>query len=186
MNMEWLSRAWPWYVAGPIIGLFVPALLLLGNKQFGISSNLRHVCAALLPRDVAFFKYDWRKSGGWNLAFLAGIVAGGFIGGWLLAHPAVTISPETQADLAALGIQNFSGLVPTDVFSWASLLSLKGFVAVVIGGFLVGFGTAYSGGCTSGHAISGLADLQLPSLVAVIGFFTGGLIATRLILPLIL
>ncbi len=178
-----LHHPWPWYVAGPLIGLFVPACLLLGNKQLGISSNLRHVCAALLPADVAFFKYDWKKTGLWNLLFLAGILAGGFIGGRLLAGPGVAISTRTHAALAALGIHDFSGLVPRELFGWSSLLSLKGFVLVVIGGFLVGFGTAYAGGCTSGHAISGLADLQRPSLVAVIGFFAGGLIATYLILP---
>lgn len=184
--LEWLLRPWPWYVAGPIIGLMVPALLVAGNKQFGISSNLRHVCAALLPRNIAFFRYDWRKSGGWNLAFLAGIVLGGFIGGWLLAGPSITLASETRADLAALGVRSFAGLVPADVFNWASLFTLRTFVPVVAGGFLVGFGTAYAGGCTSGHAISGLANLQLPSLIATIAFFAGGLIATHLLLPLIL
>ncbi len=185
--LDLLSRPWPWYVAGPLIGLTVPLLLLLGNKLFGISSNFRHICAATLPGRAAFLRYDWKRAGGWNLAFAAGILIGGFIGGVLLASPEpVAISAQTQADLAALGIEPQAGLVPAELFSWSSLLSLKGIVALVVGGFLVGFGTAYAGGCTSGHAISGLADLQLPSLVAVIGFFIGGLITTYLILPLIL
>lgn len=57
---------------------------------------------------------------------------------------------------------------------------------MVIGGFLVGFGTAYAGGCTSGHAIAGLADRQAASLLAVCGFFAGGLTCTYLVLPLVL
>lgn len=185
--VRWLSQPWPWYVAGPLIGLVVPGLLLLGNRQFGISNNLRHACAAVAPRGVAFFRYDWRRTGGWNLAFAAGIVLGGLIAGTLLASPdGVQISAATRADLAALGVRDFAGLAPADLFGWASLLTVRGFVAVVVGGFLVGFGAAYAGGCTSGHAISGLADLQLPSLIAVAGFFAGGLITTWLILPALL
>jgi hypothetical protein len=184
---ELLSRPWPWYVAGPLIGLVVPALLLLGNKQFGISANLRHACAIVAPGRVEFFRYDWRRVGGWNLAFVAGVLLGGFIAAhWLASDAPIAISPATKADLAALGIRDLSGLVPRELFSWASLLTLRGVVMLVGGGLLVGFGTAYAGGCTSGHAISGLADLQLPSLIAVLGFFAGGLITTWLILPLLL
>ena len=184
--IELLSRPWPWYVAGPLIGLVAPVLLLLGNKHFGISSNLRHVCAAVLPRSVAFFHYDWRRAGGWNLAFVLGIVVGGMIAGGLFANPEpVAISAQTRADLAALGVRDFTGLVPSDLFSWEGLLTLRGFVMIVVGGFLVGFGTAYAGGCTSGHGISGLANLQLPSLIAVIGFFAGGILGTFFLLPLL-
>jgi uncharacterized protein len=183
---EWLTQPWPWYVAGPLIGLFVPALLLTGNKPFGFSSNLRHLCAAVLPASVPFFRYDWKTSGLWNLVFLGGTVVGGFIGGQLLAEPAVAIAAGAQAQLAALGVHDFSGLVPRELFSWSSLVTLRGFVLVVVGGFLVGFGTAYAGGCTSGHGISGLADRQLPSLLAVLGFFAGGLLATHVLLPRLL
>ena len=182
---DFLTRPWPWYVGGPLIGLMVPALLLLGNKPFGFSSNLRHLCAACFPGKVAFFRYDWKKTGGWNLAFLAGTVLGGFIGGRLLATGSVAISANTQAALTALGLHDLSGLVPRETFSWAALASLRGIVMVVVGGFLVGFGTAYAGGCTSGHAISGLAAFQKASLVAVLGFFAGGLIATFVLLPLL-
>jgi uncharacterized membrane protein YedE/YeeE len=185
--LELLSRPWPWYVAGPLIGLVVPALLVLGNRQFGISANLRHACAILAPGRVAHFQYDWRRMGAWNLAFVAGVLLGGFIAArWLGADSAIALSPATQADLAALGVRDLSGLVPAELFSWESLLTLRGVLLIVGGGFLVGFGTAYAGGCTSGHAISGLANLQLPSLVATLGFFAGGLISTWLILPLLL
>ena len=184
--MALLLHPWPWYVAGPLIGLFVPALLVLDNKQLGISSNLRHLCAALAPRQVSFFRYEWKEAGRWNLVFLAGVVLGGFIGGNRLAAPAVAISTQTHAALAALGIHDFSGLAPRELFSWSSVLSPRGLVLLVAGGFLVGFGTAYAGGCTSGHGIAGLANLERPSVIAVLGFFAGGLLATFVLLPRIL
>jgi uncharacterized membrane protein YedE/YeeE len=110
-----VARSWPWYVAGPLIGLFVPALLLLGNRQFGISSTLRHVCAAIVPGRVEFFRYDWKNAGGWNLAFLVGVLVGGFIAARVLGIGDVAITSETQAMLARLGVRDFSGLAPSDI-----------------------------------------------------------------------
>lgn len=182
-----LAAPWPWYVAGPLIGLFVPALLVVGNKVFGISSNLRHVCAAVAPGSVEFFRYDWRRTGAWNLVFALGILLGGALAGRYLAGAGVVhLSAAARASLARLGVHDVTGLVPRELFHWGALATWRGLVTLVGGGFLVGFGTAYAGGCTSGHAISGLADLQLPSLVAVLGFFAGGLIATWFILPRLL
>ena len=181
-----LAQPWPWFVAGPLIGLFVPGLLLVGNRMFGISSNLRHLCAATLPTRTEFFRYDWR-TGSWNLVFAFGILLGG-----ALAHltapdgGVIALSASARESIGALGIHDFSGLVPQELFSWHALTTLPGVVMLIGGGLLVGFGTAYAGGCTSGHAISGLADGQLPSLVAVIGFFAGGLISTWVILPALL
>lgn len=184
---ELLLRPWPWYVAGPVIGLFAPALLLVGNKLFGVSSNLRHACAALCPGDVPYFRYDWKRRGGWNLAFVLGTLVGGFIAGVLLRNPhPVAIAARTKADLTALGIHDFTGLVPHELFRWSSLLTLRGLAVIVGGGFLVGFGTAYAGGCTSGHGLSGVADLQLPSFIALAAFFVGGIAGTFLLLPLLL
>lgn len=185
--IELLSQPWPWYVAGPLVGLVVPLLLWAGG-EFGLSENLRHLCAAALPTRLSFFDYDWRRRGLWNLTFAAGIVVGGFVAGTFLASPdpVVAVSVATTADLQALGITSFEGLAPAELFSWEGLMTLPGFVMIVIGGLLVGFGTGYAGGCTSGHAISGLANLQLPSLLAVLGFFAGGLVATHFILPLLL
>lgn len=183
---EFLSAPWPWYIAGPAVGLFVPALLLVGNRLFGVSSNLRHMCSILAPGRIEFFRYDWRRTGLWNLLFAIGIGVGGFIASqWSGPHD-VVIAEETRIALTNLGLHDLSGIAPIEVFSWSALLTLKGFVCIVVGGFLVGFGTAYAGGCTSGHAISGLGNLELPSLIAVIGFFAGGMIATYFILPLIL
>jgi uncharacterized membrane protein YedE/YeeE len=185
---EFVSSPWPWYVAGPAIGLMVPLLLIVGNRMFGVSSNLRHMCAMcseVLPGRVEHFRYDWKRSGLWNLLFVAGIGVGGFLAAqWLGPHDA-HISEPTRLALAKLGIHDFSGLVPRELFNWTALLTVKGFLAIVLGGFLVGFGAAWAGGCTSGHAISGLSDLQLPSLLAVAGFFAGGLIATHFLFPLI-
>ena len=175
----------PWYIAGPLIGLVVPALLLIGNKAFGISSNLRHICAAVAPCGIEFFRHDWKKAGLWNLTFLAGVFVGAAIAA-RVAPPPVAISSQTIDALRAIGVHEFTGLAPHDVFGWSSLLTLRGFVCVIVGGFLVGFGTAYAGGCTSGHAITGLADAQLASLIAVLGFFAGGLMMTFLLLPRIL
>lgn len=165
----------------------VPLLLLLGNKQFGVSSNLRHLCAAIAPGGCDYFDYDWRRTGAWNLVFAAGILLGGMIAATFLGGAeTVAISEQTRSDLAATGLSDVTGFVPADLFTWRALLTVPGFVAIVVGGFLVGFGTAYAGGCTSGHAIAGLADKQLPSLIAVIGFFAGGLAGTWLLLPLLL
>ncbi len=184
--IEWLKQPWPWYVAGPLIGLTVPALLLLGNKTFGISSSLRHICAACLPSKIPFFQYDWKKEI-WNLVFVAGILIGGIIAAQLLANPEpMQVNPNLSAELATYGVTNYDSIVPKDLFSWSSLLTIRGFFMIVIGGFLVGFGTRYAGGCTSGHAIMGLSNLQWPSLVATCCFMAGGFIMANLILPFIL
>lgn len=184
--LEFLKQPWPWYVAGPLIGLTVPALLILGNKSFGISSSLRHICAACLPANIPFFKYDWKKET-WNLFFVFGILMGGAIAMGIFSNPnAVIVNPKLAAELAGYGITNYDNLIPQDIMNWPALLTLKGFLLMVVGGFLVGFGTRYAGGCTSGHAIMGLSNLQWPSLVATICFMIGGFIMANLILPHIL
>lgn len=179
-------QVWHWSVVGLLIGAIVPLLLWLGNKHFGISSTLRQFCAAAFPMEIPFFKYDWKEDR-WNLFFVFGIVIGAFIAVNFLHKPdTVSISEATQTDLAALGITVKNTLLPAEIFNWSDLFGLKGLVFVAIGGFLIGFGTRWAGGCTSGHSIMGLANLQVPSLVATIFFFVGGLITTYLILPLIL
>ncbi len=184
--IELLRQPWPWWVAGPLVGLVPAVLLVLGNRMFGVSSNLRHLCTLIAPRSAAFFDYDWKGQGAWNLAFAAGILGGGVLGGIALANPEpVAIAARTRADLEALGVGSFDGLVPADVFSWSALASVRGFVLLVVGGFLVGFGTAWAGGCTSGHGLTGVADLQKPSLLALASFFVGGIVATWWLLPLV-
>lgn len=185
--MEWITQPWPWYVAGPIIALVMFSLLYFG-KTFGVSSNLRTMCTIAGAGKVNdFFNIDW-KSQVWNIVFVLGGTIGGFIAAeYLTGDHSVHISEATIASLQELGIENPGAeFVPAELFSWESLFTVRGFIMIVLGGFFVGFGTRYAGGCTSGHAISGLSDLQLPSLIAVVGFFIGGLAMTHLILPWLL
>ncbi len=183
--MDFLRQPWHWSVAGVLIGLTVPILYLIGNKPFGISSSFKHICAACLPSKAPFFDYDWKKES-WNLFFVFGIFLGGVVAATLLADPnPIRIEPGTQQQLAKLGVTQFAQLEPTDIFSFSGLLTLKGFIMIVVGGFLVGFGTRYAGGCTSGHSITGISNFQLSSLIATICFMAGGFFVTWLILPLI-
>jgi uncharacterized membrane protein YedE/YeeE len=183
--LELISRPWPWYVAGICIGLTVPALLLIGNKSFGISSSLRHICAACLPANIPFFKYNWRQEA-WNLFFVAGVLLGGMIATTFLTNPEpIQIAASTRDQLAALGVREFQGLMPADIFGAGNVFTLKGLIFMVGGGLLVGFGTRWAGGCTSGHTIMGLSNLQWPSLVATMAFMIGGIAGTWLLLPLV-
>lgn len=182
--IQWISQPWPWYVAGPIIAAVMVSLLLFGNT-FGVSSNLRTMCSiAGAGRHTAFFAFDW-KAQIWNIVFALGLVGGGFIAHYFLqSDTAVGISEATISDLQAMGIGHPGArMLPEEIFSWENLFTLKGMVVLVLGGFMVGFGARYAGGCTSGHAIMGLSNLQVPSLIAVAGFFAGGLIMTHFFLP---
>jgi uncharacterized membrane protein YedE/YeeE len=184
--IDWIKQPWPWYISGPLIGLMVPFLLLLGNKTFGVSSSLRHICAACFPSARPFFKYDWKKEA-WNLVFVTGILAGAFLAMMFLSNQqAIIINPNLAKDLSQYGIIHQDHLEPTEIFSWHSLGTARGMILMVAGGFLVGFGTRYAGGCTSGHSIMGISNLQWPSLVATICFMAGGFFMANLVLPLIL
>jgi uncharacterized membrane protein YedE/YeeE len=183
---EMIRQPWPWYIAGPLIGLTVPILLLLGNKSFGISSNLRHICAAVLPANIPFFKYDWKKEA-WNLFFAAGIIAGAVIAASYLSNgEPVNIHPKLVSEMAGYGIIDRSSVIPADIINWEQLFTFKTLFMTVAGGFLVGFGTRWAGGCTSGHSIMGLSTLQWPSLIATCCFMAGGFIMANWILPYIL
>lgn len=184
--IDFISQPWPWYVAGPLIALTMFGLLYFG-KSFGVSSNLRTICSVLgAGKNCDFFDFNWRDQT-WNLVFVVGLIAGGFIANqWLSSDVALALSTETEMELTSFGINTKSGMAPSSIFSWESLGSMRGIIMMIGGGFLVGFGTRYAGGCTSGHAISGLSNLQLPSLIAVIGFFIGGLLVTYFVLPYLL
>ncbi|TRZ97800.1 MAG: YeeE/YedE family protein [Rhodocyclaceae bacterium] len=184
--IEFLSQPWPWYISGPLIGLMVPLMLFIGNRSFGISNNLRHLCAMTQPPEVNvdFFKYDWKEHY-WSIVFVIGTALGGMIAGGLLPDPdPINLSIEAMAmirawgfDLPAAGV-----LVPAELFA----PSLQNIALLFAGGVLVGFGTRYASGCTSGHAITGLSTLQLGSLYAIIGIFTGGLLASWFLVPLLI
>ena len=182
--LETIKQPWHWAVAGLLIGLTVPALLLIGNKKFGISSSLRHICAMCIPANIPFFTYEWKREL-WNMFFVIGILVGGIIATQFLSNPnTVVIAKSTQASLTSLGVTDFKHLMPTDIFSIENIFTLKGLFFFVIGGFLVGFGTRYAGGCTSGHAIMGLSNLQMPSLIATCCFMAGGFFCANILLPL--
>jgi len=183
--IEYISQPWPWYFSGPLITLIM-FLLLWSGGYFGVSSNLRSICAiGGAGKKVAFFDFDWKKQI-WNLVFILGALIGGYIATNFLSNSEpLQINQKTIADLAEINIPFQGGVMPEVLFSWESLLTLKGFIIIVVGGFLVGFGTRWAGGCTSGHAISGLSNLQLPSLIAVVGFFIGGLVMTHFIFPIL-
>lgn len=177
----------PWWVGGPLIGLVVPMLMLYGGRAFGISSSLRHICAATCPTSASYFDYDWVSDGAWNLAFVGGLIGGGALAVSMLGAGAMTgISDATWAELAELGVARQGGLAPEELFSWSQLATPAAWICLLVGGFALGFGARWGGGCTSGHAITGLATGQLPSLVAVCGFFVGGLLVTHLVLPLLM
>jgi len=184
--MDFLLQPWEWYVAGPVISVIMFLLYYFGER-FGVSSNLETFCSiGGAGKYVDYFKIDWKENL-WNLIFIAGAIAGGFIASnYLTTTDAVAINPQTVKDLADIGIMNAGATyLPDEIFSVDTMLSLKGFSILIIAGFLVGFGARWAGGCTSGHAIVGLSNLELPSLIAVIGFFIGGLVMTWFILPLI-
>lgn len=184
--LELIQQPWPWYVSGTIIAAIMFVLIFFG-QSFGFSANLRTICAAAGGgKKVKFFDFNW-KSQLWNLVFLVGAIIGGFIAAQFLSNgEPVKISENTISDLAKLGIAAPTSAQPNELFSLDAVFSLKGFLILALGGIMVGFGSRYAGGCTSGHAISGLSDLQVPSLIAVIGFFAGGLLMTFVLLPLIL
>ncbi|UYW00807.1 YeeE/YedE family protein [Flavobacterium agricola] len=181
--MDFIMQPWPWYVGGPLIGIIMILLVLLG-KSFGFSSNFRNICSLLgAGKSVSFFDFDWRAQK-WNLLFAVGAILGGFVAVQFLSNNQVpAISQNTISDLQALGFASAGqSYEPTEIFD---VLTVKNIIILLVGGLLVGFGTRYAGGCTSGHAISGLSNFQLPSLIAVIGFFVGGLVMIHLLFPLI-
>ena len=186
--MEIITQPWHWAFSGFMIVVVMFLLIYLGQK-FGISSSFRAICSAGgAGNKVKYFDFDWKKQD-WQLTFVLGAILGGYLASHFLASDtAIAISQSTIQDLSQLGIAapGINEYVPAEIFDLGTLGSLKGVILLVVGGFLIGFGTRYAGGCTSGHAISGLSNLQLPSLVAVIGFFIGGLLMTHIFLPIIL
>lgn len=184
--MEILFQTWPWYVSGFLIGIVMLILIFFG-KTFGMSSNLSTLCSMTgLGKKVSFFDFDW-KAQRWNLLVVLGAMLGGFVAVHFMSDASnVAINPKTIVELTQLGIDAPNGkLLPDALFANDIFQLPKKILILLIGGILIGFGTRYAGGCTSGHAIYGLSSLQIPSLKAVIGFFIGGLIMAHFILPLI-
>ena len=185
--MKFILDPWPWYFAGPLLALVLYMMLNFG-KTFGFSSNLRTMCTiAGGARFSDLFDIDW-KAQSWNLIFLVGTIIGAYVASnYLMIDQVIDLNPNTAAALADLNINsNVNSYVPEELFDASRLGSIKSLAILIGGGLLVGFGTRWAGGCTSGHAITGLSNLQLPSLIATIGFFIGGLLMTHFLLPIIL
>ncbi len=158
--LEWIMQPWPWYVTGPALGLMIPLLLLSTGKSWGISGSFRNINAMCAPRTkLPYLQFDWRSSA-WKVILAVGVVIGGFIANYLLSPEPVPFLPDIY-------------------------FSVKGVLLLSAGGLLIGFGTRYADGCTSGHTLMGLSNLQMTSLIATICFFIGGLIMTWLIMPLL-
>jgi len=184
--MEFLNQTWSWYISGFLIGVVMLVLIYFG-KTFGMSSNLRSLCTiAGAGNFVNFFDFDW-KAQRWNLLVVLGAMIGGFIAVHYMSDPSnVDINPKTIENLATLGFEAPNGkIAPESMFGNQAFESPKTIMILIIGGVLIGFGSRYAGGCTSGHAIQGLSNFQIPSLKAVIGFFVGGLIMVYLLFPYI-
>ena len=149
-----MTQPWPWWLSGILIGLTVPLLYLLAGKAFGISTSLQEIGAVCAPNSRLEYlsKFD-RKANAWLIVFAVGIAFGSFIATRFLTAEPIEFLP-------------------------ASFSSVGGAIKLLIGGFLIGFGTRYAGGCTSGHSITGIANFNWPSLVATICFFAGGLAVT--------
>ncbi|AUC21260.1 YeeE/YedE family protein [Polaribacter sejongensis] len=184
--MDFILQPWAWYVGGPLIAISLLLYFYFG-KNFGASTNFETLCTIAGADKVSdYFKKDW-KDRDFALMFVVGLIIGGFISAnFLTPNQAIDLNPKTVQELTDLGFSNVGNqYFPDEIFSEDVVFSLKGFLILIISGVLIGFGTRYAGGCTSGHAITGLSNLELPSLLAVIGFFIGGIIATWFIIPLI-
>jgi hypothetical protein len=184
--MDFILQPWAWFVGGPLIALSLLLYFYFG-KNFGASKNFETLCSIAGAGKVSdYFKKDW-KDRDFALMFVIGLIIGGFISAnYLIPNQSIDLNPTTVQELTDLGFSNVGNqYFPDEIFSDEVVFSLKGFLILLISGLLIGFGTRYAGGCTSGHAITGLSNLQMPSLLAVIGFFIGGIIATWFIIPLI-
>jgi len=189
--IDFISQPWHWAPSGLAIA-FVMLLLILLGQRFGVSSSFKATCSVLgAGKFIDYFNYDW-KSHDWLLVFVLGSVLGGFIAShYLNSGQGIDISTDTIVALKEMNITvpqdiGNTSFLPIEIFSFEMLSTLPGVIILIGGGFLIGFGTRWAGGCTSGHAITGLSNLQIPSLVAVVGFFIGGLLMTHILLPIIL
>lgn len=184
--MNYLLEPWPWYASGFLIAIVLFLFFYFG-RNFGVSTNLETLCTISGANKFSdYFKKDWKERD-WALVFLIGLVIGGFIASNYLSNQVpIDLNPKTITELNELGFANAGNtIVPDELFDLKNVFTPKGILILLIAGICIGFGTRYAGGCTSGHAITGLSSLQLPSLIAVIGFFIGGLVMVWLIFPLL-
>lgn len=152
---------WPWWLAGAAIAAITLLLLGVTNQRLGISTGFENLCALVLKTPY-LQRPEIVGSHGWRLPFLAGLLLGGALsalagGGW--------------APLWDLGMFDTRiGLGPAGKLAW-----------MFGGGVLIGFGTRLAGGCTSGHGIFGLANLERASLEATLAFMAAGIVTTQIV-----
>ena len=184
--LDAITGPWPWYVTGPLLGLMVPILMFAGNKHFGVSTSLQHICAATIKPKAKYFQYDWKKQA-WSLVFVAGTIIGGILAVTLFgADSSPALSEGGRGLFASWGMEDPARLQPAEIFAIGGGNVVRPLLSLGLGGFLVGFGARYAGGCTSGHAIMGTSLLNAGSYVATISFLVGGFAVSNLIVPLIM
>ena len=154
-----------WYIAGPLLGLMVPLLLILREKQFGISSSYRYLLS-FIPNKIPYFNYE-RRADQWQFIFSFGLILSGF------------------AAIQLFGISDALIELPRNKYAiqYAELFEMKNGLQFFFGGILVGFGARYANGCTAGHCIMGVSQFAVSSILATICFFIGGLIGSFFVVP---
>lgn len=150
-----------WALAGAAIAAVTLSLLFFRNRRLGISGGLDDVCSLVLHRPY-FAQETVRASRTWRVPFLCGLVLGGTVsallgGGW-----------APTWDLGRF--DEVIGFGPAGKLAW-----------MFAGGVLIGVGTRLANGCTSGHGIFGLANVELPSLVATLAFMASGIVTTQVV-----
>ena len=163
------KRAWSPYTAGIIVGLLqIPAFLLIGTA-LGTSSSYVTISANLaqfVDPSIVEIKYAANHLGGaknwWQVALIAGIVLGAFLSSRLSGTPRWGHSPF-----------------------WAKAMGAhtpaRRYMMAFLGGFIMVLGARIADGCTSGHGVSGIAQLAIGSFIAVTAMFGAGIITANLI-----
>jgi uncharacterized membrane protein YedE/YeeE len=150
-----------WAIGGAAIAVVTLCLLYLASRRLGISTGFEDMCGLVLQQP--YFRRDSvRLDRRWRLPFVAGLVVGGFVsavlgGGW---------TPTWSLGM----FDRVIGFGPVGKLVW-----------MFVGGLFIGFGTRLAGGCTSGHGIFGLSNLELPSLVTTLSFMAGGIVTTQFV-----
>ncbi len=184
--MESFFGPWSWFTSGLLIGIVLFLFHYFG-KNFGVSSHLETICTLSgAGKYSSYFKKNW-KTKKWGLIVTLGLIIGGFLANnYLSTDTPIKLNQNTIEDLEKIGFKNIGySMFPEEIYGNSTVLSIKNISILLIAGICIGFGARYAGGCTSGHAINGLSNFQLPSLIAVTGFFLGGLCMVWLFFPLI-
>ena len=167
--MEWLTEArWSPYVVGMGIGVLSWLTFLVSEKALGCSTSFART-AGMIEKvfrgsrvEMKLYYQEYKPVVDWQWMLVAGMVLGALISSLLSGDfQWQWIPPRWEA-----------------VFGADRLARI--FVAL-LGGALLGFGSRWAGGCTSGHGISGTMQLAVSSWISAICFFIGGVLSARLL-----